>query len=94
MYACLSSLPATPSNNPDPRAKAYLLGWRNHWQAVVQLKGRWTLLDETTVEAIVNLGGFSCTASAHSMVLMLYKTDGTADLNSNATTLDLRAGNP
>ena len=84
IHAGLSCLPVTSSYKADPRAQAFLLGARNHWQAVVKLKGKWTLRDETTMEAVQNLTGFLRVAADHGMVLMLYKADGTADINNDA----------
>ena len=84
IHAGLSCLPVTPSFKADPRAQAFLLGSRSHWQAVVKLKGTWTLRDEVTMEVVQNLAGFLRVAAEHGMVLMLYKADGTADKNNNA----------
>ena len=91
IHAGLSALPVTPSYTSNPRAVVFLLGSRDHWQAIIKQQGKWTLRDEKTMEGINNLTGFLRTAASHGMALMLYKADGSADINNDAVTTTAEA---
>ena len=83
IHAGLSSVPFTSLSVPNPKAQAYLLGTRNHWQALVKQRDKWTLRDETTMEVVSNPMAFLRKAASVGMVLTLVKA-GSPDINNNA----------
>ena len=84
IHANPSSTPVRINCKQDPRAKAFFMGSSNHWQAVVNVRGTWTLRDETTVFPVRDLRNvFNDMPKRSGMVLMQHDPGGQEIIDAN-----------